>query len=100
VGHKTVNQSVLETSHTAGTSTRWHFAFSLHACCHSTETRARAPTANPPNSAQLEGTPYHSPNLYPGPCSSVGTCRGTDRHTQRRPWPQYISPRLHLTRNV
>ena len=28
-------------------------------CCHSNETRA--PIANPPDSAQLEGTPYHSP---------------------------------------
>ena len=29
-------------------------------CCHSNETRA--PIANPPKSAQLEGTPYHSPS--------------------------------------
>jgi len=29
-------------------------------CCHSNETRA--PIAHPPNSAQLEGTPYHSPS--------------------------------------
>jgi len=29
-------------------------------CCHSNETRA--PIANTPNSAQLEGTPYHSPS--------------------------------------
>ena len=51
----------------------------LALCCHSKETHA--PTVNPPNSAQLEGTPYHSPNLHPGPCSSVGMWRGTDRHT-------------------
>jgi len=38
-------------------------------CCHGNETRA--PIANPPNSAQLEGTQYHSPNLHPGLCSSV-----------------------------
>ena len=31
-------------------------------CCHSNEIRAQI--ANPPNSAQLEGTPYHSANLY------------------------------------
>ena len=37
---------------------------------HSNETRA--PIANPPNNAQLEGTPHHSLNLHPGPCSSVG----------------------------
>ena len=43
----------------------------LAPCCHSNETCA--PIANLPNSAQLEGIPYHSPNLYPGPCSSVVT---------------------------
>ena len=48
-------------------------------CCHSNETRA--PISNPPNSAQLEGTRYHSPKLHPGPCSNVGMRRGTDRHT-------------------
>jgi len=50
-------------------------------CCHGTETRA--PIANPPNSAQLEGTRYYSPNLHPGPCSGVGMRRGTVRHTHR-----------------
>jgi len=44
----------------------------------------RAPIANPPNNAQLEGTPYHSYSLRPGPCSSVGMRRGTDRHTDSR----------------
>jgi len=51
-------------------------------CCHSNETRA--PIANPPNSAQLKGTPYHSPQVTLGLCSSVGTWRGTDRHTDSR----------------
>jgi len=46
------------------------------------------------------GTPYRFPNLHPGPCSSVGTRRGTDRQTHRQPWPIYIWPRLRLTRNV
>jgi len=41
----------------------------------------RAPIANPPSSAQLQGTQYHSPNLHPGPCSSAGMRRGTDRQT-------------------
>jgi len=59
------------------TSTRWHFAFGL--CCHSNETRA--PIANPTNIAQPAGTPYHSPKLHQGPCSSVGMRRGTDIHT-------------------
>ena len=75
-------------------------------CCHSNETRA--PIANPPNSAQLEGTPYHSPKLHPGPCSSMGMRRGTDTltdrqtdtYSHRRLWPIYISPRLSLTRSV
>jgi len=48
-------------------------------CCHSNETCA--PIADPSNSAQLEGTPYHSSNLRLGPCSSVGIRRGTDSHT-------------------
>jgi len=56
--------------------------YSSAICCHSNETRA--PIANPPNSAQLEGTPYHSSNLHPGPCSSVGMRRGTDRQTHGR----------------
>ena len=51
--------------------------------CHSNETRA--PIANSANSAQLGGTPYHYPSkLHPGPCSSVGMWRGTDRHTDAR----------------
>jgi len=33
--------------------------FRVRRCCYSNETRA--PIANPSNSAQLEGTPYHSP---------------------------------------
>jgi len=44
--------------------------------------QTRAPIANPPNSAQPEGTPYHSPNFSLGPCSSVGMRRATDRQTQ------------------
>jgi len=39
----------------------------------------------PPNSAQLDGTPYHSSKLDPGPCSSVGMWRGqTDTRGHRR----------------
>jgi len=51
-------------------------------CCRSNETRS--PIANPPDSAQLGGTPYHCAKLHPGPCSSVGMRRGTDRHTDGR----------------
>jgi len=52
-------------------------------CCHSNETRS--PIANPPNSAQLDGTLYHS-QVTSGyaACSSVGTRRGTDRQTHRQ----------------
>jgi len=46
-------------------------------CCHSNETSA--PIANPPNSAQQKGP---LPFPQPGPCSSVGMLRGTDRDTQ------------------
>jgi len=92
--------STPQTRHTASTSTQWHFAFGL--CCHSNETCA--PIANLPNSAQLEGTTYHSRKLHPGPCSSVGMWPWTDRQTDmdihRRVWPIYISPWLRLTRNV
>ena len=67
-------------------------------CCHSNATRA--PIANLPNSARLEGTPYHCPNLHPGPCSSVGIRPRTDRHADRRGWLIYISRRLRLRRNA
>jgi len=50
-------------------------------CCPSDETRA--PTGNPPNNAQLKGTPYHSSMLHRGLCSSAGMRRGTDRETDR-----------------
>jgi len=78
------------TRHRASTSTCWHFTFTQ--CCHSNETCAAI--ANPPYSAQLGGTPCHSSQLHPGPCSSVGMWWGTVRHTM------YILPRLRLSQNV
>ena len=60
--------------------TRCHFAFAL--CCHSNATRA--PIANPPNSAQLGGIPYHCPKLHAGPCNSVSMRPRTDRQTDRQ----------------
>jgi len=51
-------------------------------CCHSNATRV--PLANPPNSAQLGGSLYHTPKLHLGPCSSVGVRPRTDRHTDAR----------------
>jgi len=63
-------------------------------CCHSNETCASI--ANPPNSAQLEDTPYHSPSYM-----FVQWQCARDRQTDRRwPWPIYMSPRLRLMRNV
>jgi len=50
--------------------------------CHSNETHALI--ANPPNSAQLQGTPYRSPKSHLGPYSSIGMWRGTDIHTDGR----------------
>jgi len=65
---------------------------------------------NPPNSAHLGGIPYHVPKLHPGPCNSVGMRPRTYRHRNRQKdthththtdaFPQYISRRLRLTRNV
>jgi len=56
-------------------------------CCHCNETRA--PIVNPPNSAQLEGTPYHSPSYIRvravlRECGEGQTQRQTDRHTDGR----------------
>ena len=68
-------------------------------CCHSNETHCKS-IANPPNSAQLEGTTYHSPKLHPALCSSVVMWRGTDRQTHRCAWPIHILPLLCLTWNV
>jgi len=47
--------------------------------CHSNAIRAQI--ANPANSAQLGGIPYHSPKLHPGPCNSVGMRLRTDTQT-------------------
>jgi len=71
-----VQIATIKTRHRASTSAHiWYSAL----CCHSSETFELI--ANPLNSAQVEGTPYHSPKLCLGPCSSVGMQQGTDRHT-------------------
>jgi len=49
---------------------------------------------------QCRAHPLPFPKLHPGPCSSVGMRRETDRQTHRWPWSIYISPQLHLTRNL
>ena len=53
-------------------------------CCHSNA--IRAPIANPPNSAQLGGSPYHSPSYIRvravvWACVRPRTDRQTHRHT-------------------
>jgi len=50
-------------------------------CCHINETHA--PITNPSNSAQIEGTPYHSPSYF-RVRAVVWGCgeEQTDRHTQ------------------
>jgi len=45
---------------------------------HNVATATHPLIANPPNSAQLGGIPYHSPKLHPGPCNSVGMRPRTD----------------------
>ena len=57
-------------------------------CCHSNATRA--PIANLPNSAQLGGSPYHSPKLHPGPCNTVGMRPWTDRQIDRHTHTQSV----------
>ena len=60
-----------------------------------------APIANPPNTAQLGGTTYHSPTLYPATCSIVGMRPGTDtQHTLRQTHKQtdrHTDGRHHYT---
>jgi len=63
--------------HRASTSTHWHFTFVL--CCHSNETHA--PIANPPNSAQLEGTPTIPPS-YIRVHAAVWECSKRQTHTR------------------
>jgi len=64
-------------------------------CCHSNETRAL--TANPSNSAQLDGTPTIPPS-YIWIRTVVWECGKGQTHRQL--WPIYISPWLCLTWNV
>jgi len=61
-----------------------------------------APIANPPNSAQLRGIPYHSTKLHPGPCNSVDIRPWTDTqtYTQTRVTTiHFVSSTTHAKRN-
>jgi len=62
----------------------------------------RAVIANPPNSAPLGGAVSTTTSSYIRVRAVVWACsRGqTHRQTHRRGWPQYISRRLRLMRNV
>ena len=64
-------------------------------CCHSNTTRALI--ANPPNSAQLGGIPYHYPKLHPGPCNSVGMRPWTDTETQTHTDTQMRVTTIHFS---
>ena len=71
-------------------------------CCHSNATGA--PTANPPNSAQL-GAASTTPSYIRVRAVVWAYGRGhththTHTHTHRRAWPQYILRRLRLAYNV
>jgi len=58
----------------------YSLTFCVRVMFHSNATRT--PIANPPNSAQLGGIPYHYFKLHPGPCNSVGMRpRTTDTQT-------------------
>ena len=57
----------------------YSLTFHVRVMLHSNATHA--PIANPPNSAQLGGIPYHSSKLHPGPCNSASMRPQTDRHT-------------------
>jgi len=59
---------------------RLPLASATHFRCHHSNA-THAPIANPPNSAQLGGIPYHSPKLHPGPCNTVGMQLRTDTQT-------------------
>ena len=72
-------------SHTIlhGVRTRMYWQWYIRVYYHRNETRA--PIANPPNNAQREGTPCHSPKLHPGRGVVWECCEGqTDRHTDGR----------------
>jgi len=66
-------------------------------CCHNNATSA--PIANPPNSAQLGGIPYHSPvspKSHPGPCNSVGMRPRTDTQTHKHTVTQTHVTTIHF----
>jgi len=65
----------------SGTLNPTHFTYIRVRRCHSNE--SRAPIANPPNSAQLRGSPYHFPS-YIRVRAVVWECGEgqTDIHTQ------------------
>jgi len=85
-GHETVCHQPCETTvchSTSGIERAQALADISRSALLSYSNETLAAIANPPNSAQLEGTPSHSPKLHAGPCSSVGMRRWTDRHTVR-----------------
>ena len=66
----------------------YNVAIATHPC---------APIANPPNSAQLGGIPYHCPKLHPGPCNTVGMRPWTDTHTDTQTDTQTRVTTIHFS---
>ena len=58
--------------------------------------RTPADPANPPNSAQLGGIPYHSPMLHPCPSNSVGIRPQTDTQIHRQTNTQTRVTTIHF----
>jgi len=89
--------TITQTRHRVCTSTRWHFAFTLW--CHSNETRA--PIANPPNTAQLRGTPTIPPSyirVHAAVWAWGDGQTGRHRHTDVR--DQYTLCVIYDSRNM
>ena len=87
------NHNIRETGRSPGTPAIQRVQASLltvciwHIRCHSNETHV--PIANPPDSAQLEGTSYHSPKSHLGVWSSVGMWHVRDTHIHADGHGQY-----------
>jgi len=82
IRNKTEQHQKSETRHRAST---YGVSTSMYSLTFRVRNATRAPIANPPNSAQLGGIPYHSPS-YIRVRAIVWACdRGqTDRQTHRR----------------
>jgi len=76
-------QKLTKSRHGASTSTSWHFAFGTSTlfCCSIIATKPVHRLQIRPIVHNQSAPRTISPNLHPGPCSSVRMRRGTDRQT-------------------